>query len=272
MNTDKPDNSTLLNLAASAYPAAGKVIEIDDVPHMLVPNNCVLERLEKHLAEPTRIRATATLTEPSSFVAYVKDFDRTGTKLFAIKVIERIQIIAILDYPEVGEPSWATHKATLELDLSRDLLRWRSRHGKPMTQEGFVEWVEDEARFFTKPAAAEMLTVARDIELRKDVVWKSTAKQPNGDIAMSYVSETKAGAGKAELPAMFTIMLPVLSGGATFAVEARLRPRLNEGSLSISFELVGLPALIDFAMDDAKEKIETELQRPILMGAVSINQ
>ena len=101
--------------------------EINGAQFAIVPAGIDLKNLTAIVREaagtPKRIVAHPVFTEAASFAAYVDAFQAgyTGsgnsetTRLFGS--VDKARICGVIDY-HGGDPSWATHKATLALQLS----------------------------------------------------------------------------------------------------------------------------------------------------------
>lgn len=252
------------------YPAAGQTIIVDGIAHVIMPNNCALQDMEKYQAQPRRIRAHIRFDEVKSFVGYVDTFkDSAATALFG-KVLETgVTVSAILDYPTKDATAWGSHRATFASQFSREWMRWHTQNDEAMTQEEFLEFVEENVQTFRTPSGSDLLSIARDLDLKQEVQWKGSKRLDTGDTALSFVSTTKTGgAGDIELPKEVTLALPVFQGGDSYIFTARLRPKLENESLTLRFVLVNPAAIVDQAARNCIATVETELGTDVLMGDV----
>lgn len=247
------------------YPAAGQVINIDEIPHVVVPDNCELQNMEEAMDAPRRIRANVAFYELDSFLKYLADFAATDTQIFAKVNPAGMMAIAIIDYPEKDTPRWGSHRAGLTTVHSTEWTRWLGRNKQHMTQQQFIEFVEDNSASFVQPAGNEMLTIARDLEMTINVEWKGAVRE-NGDTSLSYVNTSKAGAGSLAVPQSFVVLLPIFQGGASYQLTARLRPSLQEGKLMMRYELLQPEKLVEAATKDILTRITKEAKITPLIG------
>lgn len=245
-----------LRITNTDYPAAGTGFEWDGVPHIIMPNNCSLENLEKSMPHPRRIRAFPALVDLNSFTAYVEKFKTPETTIFGQRHNDGLNVTAIFDYPAPGAPAWGSHRARLDTAYSEEWKRWQGHEDEEMSQTEFAEFVENEKKLFVKPTGADMLTLATEIDLRRTVTWKGTTRLANGDVACEFISETKTGGkGDIELPPMFSVALQPFLNGERYEVQARLRPDITEGKLTLHYELQKTAEIIDHAIEEMMEAI-----------------
>lgn len=245
-----------IRLTNTQYPAAGQSFEFDKTPHILVPDNCRLTNMESAMPQPRRICALPQLHDLPSFTSYVNRFKTPETTIFGARNGTGLAVTAIFDYPAPGVPAWGSHRVTLHTVFSEEWKRWQEHDDEEMSQTEFVEFIENETKVFVKPSAADMLTVAKDINLRRTVTWKGLANTETGDIAASFISETKTGgASDVELPSVFTVALQPFLNGDRYQVTARLRPDITDGTLTIHYELQKVEEIIEHAIEEVMESI-----------------
>jgi uncharacterized protein YfdQ (DUF2303 family) len=249
------------------YPAAGKEFDIDGMPHVLIPDNCRLQSMESTLKAPARIRAKVQLRELDSFLQYLQQFKAEGSQIFALADTNGLIATCIFDYPNDPEdPLWGDHRCTLTSVFTPEWKRWRDLNTVEFTQAKFAEFVEDNLKLFLAPVGGDMLTIARDIEMKSNVEWKGSVRLENGDTAINFVSTSKAGAGNIELPPQFKVALQPFLGGPRYEVVARLRVRLEEGRLYLRYELLQVDAIIEAAVKETVARIKTETDIAPLAG------
>lgn len=251
------------------YPAAGQGFEWDGVPHVILPSNCTLANMEKSQAAPRRIRSQPVLHDLPSFLAYVNRYKDNETTIFAAKHAEGLGVTAIFDYPAPDKPRWGDHRVSLRTQHSDEWNRWVASDGEPKTQTQFAEFVENEQKLFVKPTGADMLTYATEIDIRRTVNWQGSTRLATGDIAVSFVSETKAngGKGEVELPTVFSVALQPFLNGERYEVQARLRVGIDDGKLELHYELQRVEEVLQHAMDEVMSAIVSSTSITPLIGA-----
>jgi uncharacterized protein YfdQ (DUF2303 family) len=122
----------------------------------------------------------------------------------------------------------------------------RALPGKQMNQIQFAEFIEANVPDITsttasEPSGAEMLEVAINFKAQKKVNFASGQVLANGQVDFKYQEEIQGSAGangNIKVPERFFIGIPVFEGGDPYKLEAKLRWALNDGKLTMWFELV----------------------------------
>jgi uncharacterized protein YfdQ (DUF2303 family) len=206
-------------------------------PYTALPEGFTVENLESMLPQPTRKRGLVHLRDAASFIAYVNDQKTPATKIYG--TISTPGFKAIFN-DHATEPGWADHIAMFDCPLSLEWKTWTKASGTRMTQEAFAQFIEDNLPNIAKPPAAEMLEVSRTLEARKKVTFASAIRLSNGQNELSYNEEVSGttAKGKFMIPEVFTIGIPVFEGGTQYAIDARLRYRIENARLQMWFDLI----------------------------------
>ena len=218
----------------------------DEHSFALLPNGFAVKDVSDLLPPPNRVDQKVELLTVESFCAYVNAYRLPSTTVFADERVGRYE--AVVDYHR--EESVATapedrrgtcdHVAIYESPLSLQWKAWNGSSGKWFVQTEFAQFLEANLRDVRRPAAANLMQVAVELQIHKDAQFSSEIRLDNGQNRFRY-EETIRGttkAGDLEIPAAFVIAIPVLIGGDLAEIEARFRYRLNEGKLSLSYELI----------------------------------
>ena len=239
----------------------------DAVPTIVWPRNQKVESLERFLLLPRRRRAHATLNDAASFIAYVNTFKAKGTMLFCQISKDGGAFSAFLDYHDSDGADWCEHKADLDLCHTPEWDRWVANNARPMNQDTFANFLEDNRLDIIDPKGAEIIEVVTSIEATITGQFKSVTRLTNGDRELSYQSTTNAGAkGSLVLPEKLTLQLPVFMGGPMYTVEAWFRYRIKEGTLTLFYELIRPHKVVEQAMKDMRDAIAAGTGLVILTG------
>jgi uncharacterized protein YfdQ (DUF2303 family) len=115
-----------------------------------------------------------------------------------------------------------------------------------------------------------MLEVAKTLEAKTLVEFKSGVRLENGDHQIKYVSETTGragGNGDLEIPSIFSLGIAPYMGGPAYKIQARLRYRITEGHLALWYELVNPHKVIESAAKEIVAAIKAETDQDAFMGA-----
>ena len=246
-------------------------------PFIVIPSDCKVESLERiifneHQPRPERVRQSIIVLDPESFIAYYSLFSDTQSRVFANEPASTV--LGILDYHAAGEgnaPRWGHHKLTLKMEFSEEWKRWTGKNGKQMMQMEFAEFLEQNAVDISKPTPSAIMDVARDLDGTTEVQFGSGTRTQSGNIRFKYTEQTKTSVGGAavEIPERFTLSIPVYIGGPRMDVEALLRYRIKEGSLTFFFTLVRPEEAQRNAFLSARQVIADKLGIAIINGTVA---
>lgn len=193
----------------------------------------------EYLEHPRRKIGRYDVTRVDSFVDYL---DRHGNEQTEITVDTSTQIVsALLDGHGVEHAGHEDHKLVLSFPKSDEWTLWLARNGKAMTQREFAEFVEDNLIDIADPDAATMLEIVSSLSATTKATFHSAHRLSDGSTEFEWTEETtaKAGnkAGRLDIPARFTIAVPVFRGEERVHVDARFRYRINAGDLVMSYHL-----------------------------------
>jgi uncharacterized protein YfdQ (DUF2303 family) len=270
-------------LAIAALTAAGLDVKTvsdsaDDQQFVLLPPGYKLESLERLTSYPLRSRGNTTARSADAFVELVKqlctDQSRLYGQLFDRNNKAAPKFLAVVNDHQLVSAGWRDHTITYNCPLSTEWATWIGSNKREMSQPTFAQFVEDNAPDIIDPLPAEMLEVARTLESRKGVNFKSGVRLSNGEVQFAYEEsiESKAGEkGQLKVPEVFTIGIPVFEGARQKnAIKARLRYRIaDKGSLTLWYDLERPHKDLEAAMADLWADIAAATGRTIINGEPS---
>lgn len=199
--------------------------------------------LEHLLDTPRRVQSSVTAHDPDTFVAYFNAFKFPGESvIFADR--DNVQLIGVIDYHHES-PAWCSHQVIYTAPHSPEWLTWTGKHGRSMTQPDFAQFIENNVDDIREPSGAEMLEVSRSLQAKKSVDFSSAIRLATGEQEFTYAEtiQGSAGKGKLKVPEVFKLGIPVFVNDAPYEVTARLRYRINEGKLSLWYDLLRHPQI-----------------------------
>lgn len=222
-----------------------------DRPFAAVPKGLALVDLKPYLdPAPT---ARALFEEPDSFAEYVNRFKNVRTML-GVEPSE-LRFRACIDYHNTdmdAEP--CRHFAQLTLEKSPELREWTKAFNAWISQPALAEWLEDHAHEVSSHSAAEILTVARELEAAKNIDFKSAQRESDGGWNFAYSETTTGKAGDFDVPGRITVSVALFAGGEPVEIECLLRYRLNGG---LEFKI--RPLRLEEAIREAVAKIRAAI-------------
>lgn len=243
--------------------------DINGIPLLIVPDDYGVKIMEELLSAPTRKRGTTTLNDEASFVSFVKQNKSLGTRLFHV-VRPQPSFTAVFNFGDT-QPGWGDHKAHYALPLSVEWLTWMKSDGRNQTQLDMVRFFESNMEDIVTPAGAAMLEICRTLEAKKSVEFVSSTRLSDGSTEFTYNEDVKGQAqkGTVQIPEMFTIGIPVVEGGESFAINARFRYRLDGPRLTMWYELVNPHKVIETVVKEMRERVAQATDLEVLNGSAS---
>jgi uncharacterized protein YfdQ (DUF2303 family) len=247
--------------------------QVNGVNYVVVPSHMKVEWLDKYLSNreaPIRKEATVGFTDANSLIDYYKLFSDEGSRIWADPKSGTITVI--FDYHMAGTDTparWGKHRAVYGIQTTTEWNTWLANNAKPMSQLQFAEFIEDNAADIL--SAADMLAVSREMEAKKDVAFASSTRLQSGQVAFKYTEEVKAtvGGGTMTVPDGFEIRLPVYQGGEPQKLYARLRYRINDQKLQMSYHLLRPQIEQEKAFAQIVKMVQTGTGQSIFIGSPS---
>ncbi len=264
MNEELESNSNNVAklLAAGSALADGKHFDINDTPAVLVPEGYRVQTFEDHREDPLRIEQHVSADTAAAFCTYIQRFGDDGSAIFAH--LGASSFTAILDYHlPPAQPNWCRHKVTYTCPHSKEWETWSKKSGVQMNQAQFAEFIEDNLVDIVQPNGAEMLEVAKTLDARSNVRFKSAIRLDNGETQLVYeeVIDGAAGAkGQIKIPQTITLALRVFQGEDPYAVEARFKYRIKEGALTMWYEMIRPHRIVEDAFSGILARIRDYLK------------
>lgn len=274
MNSQNTENNTDAALNAGLMLANAKSNPITDGrPYVIVPDNCQVQFLDETISNPPRAKGTARLRDAASFIYYFNRFADSNSQIYA--TLTPAKFIAVLDEHYQTEddinascPRYREFRAEFEVPASEEWKRWTAANRKQMGQLAFAELLEDNLPDIVEPSGHDLLQMALNFEASKSGSFRSVQRLQNGNVNLSWVDETKASGevGSMTVPPSFKLNIPVFENGLLYPIDARLKYRVKEGSLSIWYELVRPHKVLDEAFREIWTRISSETDRSIMLG------
>lgn len=247
-----------------AVTALGEPQEIDEerVYSVIVPAGAVHRVVrfpdEEILPGPRRPKGVyrpATVDALISVVDRFHDTDRTTVWVHPTSG----QIVAVFnDNATEPGPGWRDHRAQLTLANTPEWVHWHGKDGELMTQQQFAEHVEDGAGEIVEPAAAEMLELAQTFHAHQAAKFRAAVRLQDGVVQLQYdetLDATAGTTGQMQIPSTFKLAVAPFLGEDPYAITARLRYRVNGGSLSIGYKLERPHVVLRDALDSIAARL-----------------
>lgn len=235
------------------------------VPFVILPSHSDLHGLEKYLPGPVSLRRTLKTETVESFMDYYKKWHNPESELFASR--GDVRVLGMLDEHKIASTyfSRCAHKVVYTCPLSREWDAWTRHDRRKMTQVEFAEFLEDRVLDVVEPPGADLMTLASQLRIIRKAAFGSSTVLATGEMSFAYSQENDTGT--VEIPAMITLALPVFMNGTNYKIQARFKYRLNDGVLSLWYELVDPEKYVDDAFSDVLKVIIGDSGSKITMVA-----
>lgn len=224
---------------------------------------------EPYRAHPRRKTGTIKVFEADSFIAYYrKHATDQVSELYADAV--NCTLVAVLDAHGADDAGWGQHRLQLALRKTPEWAHWAGSDRKTLRQVEFAEHIEEGLPYIVDPPGAQMLEIAETFQAKTKVQFTSGNRLSSGERQLVYTEDTDASAGrKGELtiPGKFELGLAPFEGIDPFKVSARLRYRINQGQLTLTYLLEEPHKVLREAFGDVLIRIEEQLGVEALHGA-----
>lgn len=242
--SDEPAAKVIADLALLT--AGAEDVKTDAPTAFVIPDGARLEvidpaRFDDLNANPRRMKGVVTPATLAALIDYVKyHADDQATSVWVASETGRVQAVINDHAGTEGAPGWGDHRAVFTPRKTPEWQRWTGADGRWLQQDEFAELLEDGLTEIADPLGATLLEVAQTMTGFSSVQWEAATRLDNGAVKAKWVEdiEAKAGArGDLEIPTKFVLVLAVFHGEEPVQIDARLRWRLRQGKLTLSFKL-----------------------------------
>jgi Uncharacterized conserved protein (DUF2303). len=191
-----------------------------------------------------------TFIDADSFASYMKAYlNVKESRMFAS--LGGLTLSGIIDYQPVNAkllPSDAVdgekkHKAFFRLVETEDFKAWKAISGQALPQESFVEFLQERLHCIASPDQADILEIARNLEIKTDVTFSSKERSSDGGYNLVYREDVNASAGekgKIKVPEQLTLKIVAFEGGAEMELTARMYYRMTSGKVVFAIKILNL--------------------------------
>jgi uncharacterized protein YfdQ (DUF2303 family) len=221
--------------------------------YAIVPPGGMFHDLEALLPTPVYAKASVKARTVASLIDYANGHKTTATAIFADVETGRVEVV--IDYLTAdNKPAHKAQRCVYDAPFSEEWKRWSAISGKQQTQESFALFVEENRDDVVTPDGATMLELAKTLDAKKKVTFKSGIRLDDGTVDLAFTDETVASGGgiggKIAIPTEIELGVPVFYGGDRYKVKAFFRYRIIEGKLVMWVDLHRVKHIRDAAFGD----------------------
>lgn len=245
---ENTDIAAVFAAGASLRPIAVGLHQFVVVPDGYTLQRADIDALELH---PRWATARPQFDDEASFVAYCTRYWVEGRSIaFADR---NGGIKAIFDYHDeafkddagddaVGKAGRGEHVASFTPRFTAAWAAWVGANGRQLSQEQFLEFLEERMGEIAEPDGAELNEVVRFFRVKADVGFQSGQNLTNGTVNLVWTEDAAASGGSTgqlTVPTEFVLLLrPYRDKPEAKPFTARLRWRLSKPKVTFSFHLI----------------------------------
>lgn len=223
-----------------------------------LPEGATLVDLERYMPAPAYVKATVAAKTAEAVTTYVNRHKNDSSAIFAD--VDAGKIVAVIDYHSAkNAAAHATHRVVYGLPEAEEWKTWNGADGRKMTQADFARFIEENRIDIVTPDGATVLEIARTLDARKKVQFKSGVRLEDGTFDIAYSEETTAAgggiSGKLSIPSEIEIGVPVFYGGPRYKLTCFFRYRIEDGRLQMWIDLHRKKHVRDHAFSEVVESI-----------------
>jgi uncharacterized protein YfdQ (DUF2303 family) len=248
----------------------------DGKPFVIVPEGYALETIDQVFEAPVRATGVVKLRDANSFVTYFNRQKRTESLVYAS--LDPAKILGVIDdhhsYEEAlgvddstKGANWRGYRVEFSVPASREWKTWTGKDRQPMTQLELAELIEDNLPDIINPDGSTMLSVALNFEASKEGNFVSATRLQDGSTNFVWKEDVNATGNKIAMPSQITLSIPVFENGSPYSIDARIKYRVQNGTLKIWYELVRPHKVLEVAFRAIWSQIEEQTTTKILLGS-----
>ncbi|MFW2024950.1 DUF2303 family protein [Acinetobacter baumannii] len=236
------------------------------LPFVVVPHGSEVHEFEALLQRPLTLTQSVNLHTAKDFIAYVSRYADKNSLVFVDVLKGKFK--AVLDYHEADQsnkdtgasllPRHCKHAAHFIAEKTPEFQKVEGNSGRKFSQTEFALFLEDVMPYINQPDAAVLYEIVQTLNAKTNVDFKSGIRTDNGQVQLTYneTIEARAGtAGNLTIPEKIVFGIQVHRGGNHYALPARFRYRIKEGTIVFWYDLDQLEKAIEKSMEDTVEYI-----------------
>lgn len=261
MNNTEQNNQVGMPVQKDAFVIGQTSLQnANSLPFVVIPEAGRVHTFDEVLERPIKLNQLTSLHTAKDFIAYVDRFADNNSVVFVDVLGGKIQ--AVLDFHEATKVEsynsnalqrHCEHIANFRVNHTPEFLKIKENSGKKMTQMDFALFLEDVMPYINQPAAAELYEIVNTLQAKTSIDFKSGSRTDNGQVSLTYNENIEASAGRQgslNIPEQIVFGIQVHRGGEHYALPARFRYRIKDGSIALWYDLDQLEKAIEKSMED----------------------
>lgn len=224
---------------------------------VVIPADAQVRDIAEYLPAPPYPKVSVAAKTVDTLIAYVNRHKTETTSIFAD--IDGGAMTSVIDYHSAeNDAHHAAHRVRFTAQLADEWKTWMSIDGKEQSQDAFARFIEENRVDVVTPDGATVLEIAKTLEAKKKVNFKSGLRLEDGSVDLAYSEDVSASgglSGKLSIPTEIVLGIPVFYGGDRYRMTAFFRYRIDEGRLKLKVDLHRAKHIRDAAFDAILKKV-----------------
>jgi len=294
MNTAVGDAQSIIDLCERlSVPQMVKVTVGDVMIHKVAVTKGIQlvdiqDELDRRAPEPTRAKGTIEVHQTDSFIALVSHYATDSTIVY-VDAVEHPCIVAVINDNLTGNRAgWRDHMVRYVPEISEEWKAWGAKQEESLSQTDFAELLEDRClnvvslssvgpktsqiieRLGVKVGSpADIQGIAKGLSIKVDNHVQEVRRLDSGESQVVFSEKHNGQDGKPlSVPNALVIAIPVFKGGPAYTLVVRLRYRLREGRISLSYSIVHADKAKQDAVHDMTVTLRTGLPHVLFVEGV----
>lgn len=252
------DSAATIDALQTLCGAASAIKQAGEATFIVAPDKFNVTEITDALARlaphPRRKQGTIALLDLDSFLAFCTGQGGDSCRIYADPSAASLTAVFNDHSDQAG---WRDSRAVYAVERSRELDVWMKHDKKPMEQEEFAVFLEDNVADIVEPSGEIMLAMALTLQAKTEANFQSSRRLDNGQVQLHYTEtiDARAGAGQFEIPRDFAIGIRLFKNGQGYRLRARLKYRVGGGKVKFWYELDRPQNAIDDAFLEYFDKV-----------------
>jgi uncharacterized protein YfdQ (DUF2303 family) len=250
---------------------AREIIELNGQSFLMLPNSVngdgddilnLTRLLPEHAQDaPRRKTGVVHMQSLDSFAGYVNAHKEDGAAIYVTVNADGASFVGVLN-GHGEKPGHSDHLARYTLKPSVEWDKWMRQNNNRLSQEQFVNHIEDCQDFITVPVAADLLKLLSNLQGHVHADFKQVINLYNGSSKLVYDEdvvirgETARGAGELVMPTEIKLVLAAFENVKPFQVSARLRMRSDNKRLVFTYDTMNTHLVVKQTVNTLLEDCE----------------
>ena len=238
--------------------------------YVILPEGMKLQTISDERYIPNHIQQNLCFFSPASLSAYVATYkDKDGVSAIFADVPGN-SLRAYLNYHTPEKPNRHDHSATYTVGWDPVYAAWQRLDGNFVDQVDFARFLEEHASEITAPDSAQIIEIARSLEVSSNVEFKKAVNLQSGLVQLNFVEQDSARTpGNFEIPKSLTIKTPVYFGGEPQEIKFFFRYSAKNAGLKFKLDMYRRSYIERDAFLAIANKVATDAGVPLYLGRLS---